>query len=46
MATNQEKIDYLLSLETQNTGPSNAEKLAVLQGQSQSPVEKPQNPVE
>ena len=46
MATNQEKIDYLLSLKPQETGPSNAEKLAVLQGQpqaTQAPVAQPQD---
>ena len=46
MATNQEKIDYLLSLKPQETGPSNAEKLAVVQGQSQAtqaPVAQPQD---
>lgn len=46
MATNQEKIDYLLSLKPQETGPSNVDKLAVVQGQSQPPVEKPQDSVE
>ena len=46
MATNQEKIDYLLSLKPQDTGPSNAEKLAVVQGQSQAtqaPIAQPQD---
>ena len=45
MATNQEKIDYLLSLNPKDTGPSNADKLAVIQGQdtqaTQAPVEQP-----
>ena len=46
MATNQEKINYLLSLNSQETGPSNAEKVAVLQGQpqaTQAPVLQPQD---
>ena len=37
MATNQEKIDYLLSLEPQDTGPTNEQKQEYLKQQSLTP---------
>ena len=39
MATNQEKIDYLLSLKPEETGPSNEEKRAYLLQQQKNNVQ-------
>ena len=39
MATNQEKIDYLLSLKPEETGPTNEEKKAYLLQQQQSAIQ-------
>lgn len=39
MATNQEKIDYLLSIKPEDTGPTNEEKKAYLLQQEQSSIQ-------